>query len=180
MKNIILLVQIIAALFLPSNNITTKKPFTNYLRVPLSNQSGEKRQEKLLSTIYIAKMLGKEIKAQREKLGLSREELAIKIGATGKMQIENWEYGLSYPEQGFLQKLVSELKISSLDNIDSILSEKEIRKLIDSIGLSPEELSEKIGATGKRQIEAWKYGLSYPESSFLTKLQFLRDVKTSL
>jgi transcriptional regulator with XRE-family HTH domain len=89
------------------------------------------------------------LKKIREKRGVSREELAGRLGVT-KRFVERWESGQSDPDLSFLSKIVTILnckiseilpEVSAVAKVDAInswfvrpkLEEKEIKRLKSSL-----------------------------------------------
>lgn len=58
-------------------------------------------------------IVGKRIKARREELGISREDLANRIGVSGFGAISNYENGISVPKTEVLVKLLEALDIDA-------------------------------------------------------------------
>lgn len=56
-------------------------------------------------------MLGDNIKYLRQKMGLTQEELAIRLNVV-RQTISKWEKGLSVPDADTLQRLAAELDVS--------------------------------------------------------------------
>ena len=57
------------------------------------------------SNCYFPKMTGKEIKALRDSLGLTRDEFAAKLGVANRRTVHRWEIGESSPRGLHLREL---------------------------------------------------------------------------
>lgn len=58
--------------------------------------------------------LGQRIREGRKAAGLNQDELAKKVGASGRRQIIRWEKGENVPTKPFREKLAQELGLEDL------------------------------------------------------------------
>ncbi|MGB2705810.1 MAG: helix-turn-helix domain-containing protein, partial [Candidatus Omnitrophota bacterium] len=134
------------------------------------------------------KLLGLKIKLLRYKAGLFQNEVAKKIGASRGI-VNNWEIGRHVPRPFYLPKLaevlqatVSQLLVglpeetlmsARIDNQDSPGEMKcfglKIRVLRYKLGLTQQELAERIGASFG-SVARWEKGESFPLPKNMPKL----------
>lgn len=69
--------------------------------------------------------LGKILKEKRMQVGLSQEELAIKLGFTSAQMVSNWERGKCYPPLKKLKSLVKELNLDAESVLSYFLTDQE-------------------------------------------------------
>ena len=67
--------------------------------------------------------IGKFLKAQREKAGLSQRQVAIELGYTTAQFVSNWERGLINPPMTTMTVLLDLYKMSKKDLTDLLVGE---------------------------------------------------------
>ena len=80
-------------------------------------------------------MLGENIKAIRKSIGLSQEELAIKLNVV-RQTISKWEKGLSVPDSDMLISISEEFETP----VNTLLGETIIESKVDDLKLISEKL----------------------------------------
>ena len=82
-----------------------------------------------------------ELRAARERAGLTQHELARLVGAAGGERVSRWELGTSVPRPDFLVKLARALDIPTLRLIHLDGEIPDLRALRLQVGLTVPELA---------------------------------------
>lgn len=98
-----------------------------------------------------------ELRAAREKAGLTQHELARIVGAAGGERISRWELGTSVPRPDFVVKLAKALDIPTLRLIHLDGDVPDLRALRLQAGLTAPELAAAVQVAVPTYY-AWEQG----------------------
>lgn len=96
-----------------------------------------------------------ELRAARERLGLTQHQLARLVGVAGGERISRWELGLDEPRPDLLVRLARVLGLSPADLL--IGADHDLRRLRYCAGLSSAELAAAIHVS-TRSYARWESG----------------------
>ena len=98
-----------------------------------------------------------ELRAAREKAGLTQHELARLVGAAGGERISRWELGTSAPRPDFLVKLARALGIPTLRLVRLDGEIPDLRALRLQAGLTVPDLAAAVNVAAPTYY-AWEQG----------------------
>ncbi|MDO9495688.1 MAG: helix-turn-helix transcriptional regulator [Nocardioides sp.] len=98
-----------------------------------------------------------ELRAAREKAGLTQHELARLVGAAGGERISRWELGTSVPRPDFLVKLARALDIPALRLVRHDGAIPDLRALRLQAGLTVPDLAAAVNVAPPTYY-AWEQG----------------------
>ena len=98
-----------------------------------------------------------ELRAAREKAGLTQHELARLVGAAGGERISRWELGTSVPRPDFLVKLARTLDIPTLRLVRLDGEIPDLRALRLQAGLTVPDLAAGVNVAAPTYY-AWEQG----------------------